>query len=62
MLVVIGIGLRYGNWLSLAALVLATLAGFVYRIRVEETALVMALGSAYTAYASGRKRLVPFLW
>ena len=62
MLVLTGIALMSGNWLSVAAFVLATLAGFAYRIRVEETALVKALGSAYTTYASGRKRLVPFLW
>jgi protein-S-isoprenylcysteine O-methyltransferase Ste14 len=36
--------------------------GFVYRIRVEEAALSAALGDAYTTFASGRKRLIPFVW
>lgn len=62
LLILTGVGLSYGNWLSVAALVGMTLAGFVYRIRVEEAALAGALGSAYTSYASGRKRLVPFVW
>jgi protein-S-isoprenylcysteine O-methyltransferase Ste14 len=57
-----GIGATYGNWLSLAALALVPLIGFIYRIRVEEAALSATLGSAYTSYASGRKRLIPFLW
>jgi protein-S-isoprenylcysteine O-methyltransferase Ste14 len=62
LLVLTGIGLSYGNWLSLAALVLTTLAGFVYRIHVEEAALASALGPAYVNFAAGRKRLVPFVW
>lgn len=62
LLVIAGLGVTYGNWLSLAALVLATLVGLVNRIRVEERALTGALGAAYTTYAAERKRLVPFLW
>ena len=62
LLILAGIGLSYGNWLSLAALIVVPLAGFVNRIRVEEAALSTALGDRYTAYASGRKRLIPFIW
>jgi protein-S-isoprenylcysteine O-methyltransferase Ste14 len=62
MLVLVGIGISYGNLLSLAALVLIPAVGFVYRIQVEEAALSATLGSAYTTYALRRKRLVPFLW
>ena len=62
LLVLAGIGLSYGNWLSLAALVLLPLLGFLNRIRVEEAALSATLGDAYTSYARGRKRLIPFVW
>lgn len=62
LLILAGIGLSYGNWLSLAALTIAPLAGFVYRIRVEEEALSKTLGAAYTTYAAGRKRLIPYVW
>ncbi len=62
LLIIAGIGFAFGNWLSLAVLVGALLAGIVYRIRVEESALEIALGSAYTTYASRRKRLIPFVW
>jgi|SRR5579864_3080723 len=57
-----GLGATYGNWLSLAALCLIPLIGLLNRIRVEEAALSTSLGSAYTTYASARKRLVPYIW
>lgn len=62
LLILAGIGLTYGNWLSLAALVVLPLAGFVNRIRIEESALSATLGNAYTTYASRRRRLIPFVW
>ncbi len=62
LLIIAGIGFSYGNWLSLACLIFFPLIGFVYRIRVEEAALSATLGDAYTSYASGRKRLIPFVW
>jgi protein-S-isoprenylcysteine O-methyltransferase Ste14 len=62
LLVLAGMGTTYGNWLGLAALTLIPAIGFVHRIHVEEDALSSALGSTYTCYAAGRKRLVPLLW
>lgn len=62
LVILAGIGLSYGNWLSLVVLLALSLVGFVHRIQVEEAALAGALGSAYTSYAAGRKRLVPFVW
>jgi protein-S-isoprenylcysteine O-methyltransferase Ste14 len=61
-LVLTGIGATYENWLSLAALALVPLIGFIYRIQVEEAALAATLGRAYTSYAAGRKRLIPGVW
>jgi protein-S-isoprenylcysteine O-methyltransferase Ste14 len=39
-----------------------TLIGLVRRIRVEERALLGELGERYASYASGRRRLVPYVW
>lgn len=61
-LVLIGLGVLYGNWLSVAALTVLPMAGIIYRIRVEEQALFSELGDAYRSFAAGRKRLVPFVW
>lgn len=55
----LGIGLALTNWASLAALMVCSLAGYGYRIYVEECALSAALGEPYRAYARTTKRLVP---
>lgn len=62
MLVMLGVGLALGNWLSLALCVLLPLAAYVARIRVEEAALEDALGDAYRQYERGKSRLVPGVW
>ena len=62
LLILLGIGLTYRNWLSLAALTIVPLFGFINRIHVEEAALASALGDRYVSFARGRKRLVPFVW
>jgi protein-S-isoprenylcysteine O-methyltransferase Ste14 len=62
LLVLMGIGVCFGNWLSVAALLIFPFLGLLYRISVEERALSAALGAAYADYARGRKRLIPFIW
>ena len=62
LLVLAGIGTVFGNWLSLAAAIVFPLIGLLYRIRVEEAALVDMLGDAYRSFAAGRKRIIPFVW
>ena len=61
-LALIGLGLGFGNWISLASLALFPLLGLLARIRVEEGALSATLGDAYRIYANGRRRLIPFVW
>ncbi len=62
LLVVMAVGLFIGNWLSLAFLSVAVAGALVFRIRVEERALVHDLGDGYRNYAATHKRLVPFIW
>ncbi len=62
LLAITGIGFLIGNWLSVLALVTGATIGLVYRIRVEERALLHDLGDRYRDYAATRKRLIPFLW
>jgi protein-S-isoprenylcysteine O-methyltransferase Ste14 len=62
MVVMVGVGLALGNWLSLALCVLLPLAAYVVRIRVEEGALEDALGDSYREYEQGKARLVPWIW
>ena len=58
----LGIGLVLGNWVGLTALVVLPLAGILYRIHVEESALLRYFGPAYQEYASRTKRLLPGIW
>ena len=62
LLIVAGLGLAAGNWLSLAVCLIVPLPAIVWRIRVEEAELERVLGDAYRSYASGRARLVPRIW
>ena len=62
LLALLGVALTYGNWISVASLVILPVIGFINRIRVEEAALASTLGTRYTSYASNRKRLLPFVW
>ena len=62
LLIVIGAGAVWGNWLGLGVLTLMTLVGLVYRIHVEEKALLEELGERYRTYAEHHKRLIPFVW
>jgi protein-S-isoprenylcysteine O-methyltransferase Ste14 len=61
-LVVLGAGAVSGNWVGLAGWAILVILPLLYRIRVEETALVRALGDAYRCYAASHKRLVPLVW
>lgn len=62
MMMVIGVGAAFGNWLGLGVLILMSFVGVRYRIYVEEKALLDDLGDRYRTYAEHRKRLVPFVW
>lgn len=57
-----GVVLQYGNWLGLALIMVSILAIIVWRIRVEENALLTTLADRYRGYAAHRKRLVPLIW
>jgi protein-S-isoprenylcysteine O-methyltransferase Ste14 len=62
LLILAGVGIALDNWLSLLALVALPLAGILIRIRVEEAALMAALGESYAAYAARTARLIPGVW
>jgi protein-S-isoprenylcysteine O-methyltransferase Ste14 len=55
----LGLGLSFSNWFSLALSVVPYFAAAMYRIRVEEQALIEAFGEEYITYARNTKRLIP---
>jgi protein-S-isoprenylcysteine O-methyltransferase Ste14 len=62
LLATLGIGVMWGNWVSLATLTVLLLAFIIWRIRTEEKALLATLDGRYRAYAARHKRLVPLVW
>jgi protein-S-isoprenylcysteine O-methyltransferase Ste14 len=58
----IGYGISLNNYVSLAAVFLPVLISFLYRMRVEEKALVNQFGQAYADYKTTTKRLIPLLY
>ena len=61
-LVVVGAGMVAGNWIGLAGWTVLVMVPLLYRIHVEENALLAALGDRYRTYASAHKRLIPLVW
>jgi protein-S-isoprenylcysteine O-methyltransferase Ste14 len=55
----LGLGLAFRNWLSLAVVMIAGLASLLYRIHVEERALIDHFGERYRDYARRTRRLIP---
>ncbi len=60
-LTLFGLGLVYGNWLSVLALMLLPGIGYAYRIAVEEKMLLGELGDPYRQYMKRTKRIIPFV-
>ncbi|HET6312349.1 MAG TPA: isoprenylcysteine carboxylmethyltransferase family protein, partial [Chloroflexia bacterium] len=54
-----GVGLALGDWLAVAIMVLVPVLGVLYRIRVEEKALLGAFGEEYQAYRCKVSSLLP---
>jgi len=57
-----GLGLSFGNWLSVAVVVVPIGAAIRHRIAVEERVLVEAFGQEYIDYMSVTNRLVPWIY
>jgi protein-S-isoprenylcysteine O-methyltransferase Ste14 len=58
----IGYGLVAQNWLSLILVVLLPTIALVYRINIEEKALLNGIGEEYEAYQKKTKKLLPGVW
>lgn len=59
LLAFLGLGVFFGNWLSLVVLLVPILLAVISRVVNEERALLAALGAPYAEYCSRTKRLIP---
>jgi protein-S-isoprenylcysteine O-methyltransferase Ste14 len=57
-----GYGIALQNWLSLIFAVVLPLAALLYRIHIEERAMVESLGTEYQTYQRSTKKLIPWIW
>lgn len=62
LLAFIGFAMVLRNWASVLVISLPICLAFLYRITVEERALVQALGERYRAYIKRTKRLIPLVY
>ena len=61
-LTMLGLGLALTNWASLVVLLAGVFLGHFYRVRVEEKALVQAIGQPYIDYMQRTRRFIPWLF
>jgi protein-S-isoprenylcysteine O-methyltransferase len=57
-----GVGVALGSWASALLFTAASIAVYVYRMNVEERALLAVIGEPYRQFMATRKRLVPFIY
>lgn len=57
-----GFALSLGNWAAFLVMLVPIFFAFVYRMNVEERALIAALGQRYLDYSRRTKRLIPFVY
>ena len=57
-----GIGIALGSWASMLLLAVSSVAAYVYRMNVEEHALLTVVGEPYRDFMRTRKRLIPFIY
>jgi protein-S-isoprenylcysteine O-methyltransferase Ste14 len=58
----LGLGFAFVSWVSLALSTMPFLVAAMYRIGVEENALRQEFGAAYSDYAKGTWRLIPWVY
>jgi protein-S-isoprenylcysteine O-methyltransferase Ste14 len=62
LIMLLGVGMALANWASLVTMLAGGLIGLLYRVRVEERALVEALGQPYMDYMLTTRHFIPFIF
>ena len=62
LVIVLGLAVGAGNWLSIVVSTGVALVGLLPRIVVEEAELARVLGEPYRAYQRTTRRLIPGVW
>jgi protein-S-isoprenylcysteine O-methyltransferase Ste14 len=59
LIIFLGIATSLSNWLSVLAMIIPVLTGYLNRIRVEEKFMIQQMGGRYIDYQSRTKKLIP---
>ncbi|MEZ4679035.1 MAG: isoprenylcysteine carboxylmethyltransferase family protein [Caldilineaceae bacterium] len=62
LLTMLGMALVLANWGSLVIVLLGGVSGLLYRIKVEEKALLECFGQSYQDYMQQSYHLIPYVW
>jgi protein-S-isoprenylcysteine O-methyltransferase Ste14 len=57
-----GFGLSMNNWVSLIIIFIPVLLAFLFRIKIEESALLSQAGIEYSEYRKHTWRLIPWIY
>jgi protein-S-isoprenylcysteine O-methyltransferase len=57
-----GVATSVSNWISVILMLVPILAGYVYRITVEEKFMVNEIGQSYIEYKKRTNRLIPMIY
>ena len=61
-IIFLAIGVHSGSWVAMITAFVPPTLAVLYRIRVEEAALIGAFGNEYEEYRQATKRLIPGLY
>ncbi len=61
-MIVLGLGLSFANMASLLIFFVPMFVCILWRIRIEEQALMEGLGEQYRSYIYRTKQLIPFIY
>jgi protein-S-isoprenylcysteine O-methyltransferase Ste14 len=62
LLAFLGLGLIFANYLSIIIIFVPICSAILYRIQVEEKALINNFGKEYLSYRASTKRLIPHIY
>lgn len=62
LLTFLGLGLFLNNWISLFIAFVPVFLAFLYRIKIEEQALIEQFGIEYLEYKEKTKKLIPYVF
>jgi protein-S-isoprenylcysteine O-methyltransferase Ste14 len=62
LIIFLGIATSLSNWLSVLLMIIPVMAGYIYRIRVEENFMTQQMGQQYIEYQNRTKKLIPYIF